>query len=146
MKVLELRGFKSLWALKCVSHPDARTSRCSSAYMGESYEDFYARVEEMPAIDQEKLIREAALFVELQKEEVEALICFCTDVNGVPYTAENPQESGPKELHEIIVAVCIEISKIKIDLVGEKQKKTENVQRQRYGDLREAPIRCRLRS
>lgn len=93
------------------------------AYMGESYEEFFDRVSKMEPADQEKLIREAVLFVELQKEEVEAMICFCADPNGVPYTVANMKTLGPKELHEAIVAVCKEIAKIKIDLVGESEKK-----------------------
>lgn len=122
MKVLELRGYKSLKALNAF-HALMLGLKMLPAYMGESYEDFYARVSEMDAASQEKLIREAALFVELQKDEVEALVGFCCDPNGVPYSAENVKNLGPKELVEVIVAVCVEISKIKIDLVTESEKK-----------------------
>jgi hypothetical protein len=73
--------------------------------------------------DQEKLIREAVMFVELQKEEVEALVCFCADKNGVPFSAENIKSLGPQDLVEIVVAVCLEISKIKINFVSESEKK-----------------------
>lgn len=122
IKVLELRGFKSLRALNAFNTLMLGL-KMLPAYMGESYEAFFARIQEMPAADQEKLIREAALFVELQKEEVEALVGFCADANGVPYRAENLGNLNPKEIHEIIVAVCREIAKIQIDLVGEAQKK-----------------------
>lgn len=122
MTVLELKGIKSLRALNAF-HTLMLGLKMLPAYMSETYEDFYAKVEEMPAKDQEKLIREAVLFVELQKEEVEAMACFCADKNGVPYTAENVKNLGPKDLVEIVVAVCIEISKIKIDFVSEKEKK-----------------------
>lgn len=122
MKVLELRGFKSLRALN-VFHTLMLGLKMLPAYMGESYEDFLDRVSKMDEADQEKLIREAALFVELQKDEVEALVCFVADGNGVPYTAANVKNLGPKELHEIVVAVCREIAKIKVDLVGEAEKK-----------------------
>lgn len=122
MRTVELRGFKSLRALNAF-HTLMLGLKMLPSYMGETYEEFYARVADMPSEDQEKMIREAALFVELQKEEVEALVCFCLDPNGVPYSPENLKNLGPKDLHEIIVAVCVEISKIKIDLVGERQKK-----------------------
>lgn len=121
-KVLELRGFKSLRALNAF-HTLMLGLKMLPAYIGETYEAFYSRVSEMPPADQEKLIREAALFVELQKEELEALVCFCADPNGVRYTPENMGNLGPKELHEIIVSVCSEIAKIKIDLVSDAQKK-----------------------
>lgn len=122
MTVLELRGFKSLRALNAFNTLMLGL-KMLPAYMGESYEEFFDRVSKMEPADQEKLIREAVLFVELQKEEVEAMICFCADPNGVPYTVANMKTLGPKELHEAIVAVCKEIAKIKIDLVGESEKK-----------------------
>jgi hypothetical protein len=122
MKVLELRGFKSLRALNAF-HTLMLGLKMLPSYMGESYEDFYARIAEMDEAGQEKMIREAALFVELQKEEVEALVCFCADANGVPYGPANLASLGPKELHEIIVAVCKVIGKIKIDLVSDAEKK-----------------------
>jgi hypothetical protein len=122
MKVLELKGYKSLRALN-VFHSLMLGLKMLPAYMGEDYESFYSRVQEMSSSDQEKLIREAALFVELQQDEVEALICFCKDKNGVRYNPENLKNLGPDELHEIIVAVCLEISKIKINFVTEAEKK-----------------------
>ncbi len=122
IKVLELRGYKSLKALQAF-HTLLLGLKMLPAYMGETYEDFYDRVSKMPASDQEKLVREAALFVELTKEELDSLVAFSADRNGVPYSAENMKNLGPKELHEIVVAVCMEISKIKIDLVSESQKK-----------------------
>lgn len=93
------------------------------AYMGESYESFFGRVQEMPHHDQIKIIREAALFVELQKEEVEAIVTFCEDKNGVAYCKENLADMKPDQILEMIVAVCGEIAKIKIDLVTDNEKK-----------------------
>lgn len=122
MKVNELRGYKSLRAFNAFNAL-LLGLKMLPAYQLESYEDFYARIEEMPAPDQEKLVREAAHFVELQKDEVEALLCFACDPNGVPYTAENVKNLGPKELIDAIVAVCMKIAEIKIDLVSDGEKK-----------------------
>lgn len=93
------------------------------AYQGESYEEFFERVQKMTPLEQAKLIREAALFVELGKEEVEALVSFATDTNGVPYSAENIKNLGPGEMVEIFVAVGLEIAKIRIDFVSDSEKK-----------------------
>lgn len=122
IKVLELRGYKSLKALNAY-HTLMLGLKMLPSYMGESYEEFYLRIEEMPAADQEKMIREAALFVELQHDEVEAIVAFCTDANGVPYSKENIKNLGPGQLLEMIVAVCVEISKIKVNFVSESEKK-----------------------
>ncbi len=122
MRVLELKGYKSLKALN-VFHALMLGLKMLPAYLNESYEDFYSKVELMSPEDQERLIREAVLFVELQKDEVEAIICFCCDANGVPYTSENLKNLGPAQLIEIIVAVAKEIAKIKITFVSEAEKK-----------------------
>lgn len=122
MKVLELKGYNSLKALNAF-HTLLLGLKMLPAYMGESYEDFYSRISELDEIDQEKLIREAALFVQLEKDEIIALTSFCTDANGIPYRAENMNNLSPKELVEIIVAVSMQISRMKIGLVSDKEKK-----------------------
>lgn len=122
MRVLELKGYKSLRALNAFNALMLGL-KMLPAYMGEDYEDFLGKINAMEPSDQKKMIREAALFVELQKEEIEALICFCTDANGVPYTSENLKNLKPDQLIEIIVAVCFEIAQIKIDFISESEKK-----------------------
>lgn len=122
MKVLKLEGFKSLRALNAF-HALMLGLKMLPTYMGESYQGFYSRIKKMPIKDQENMIREAVLFVELQEDEVKSLICFCTDKNNVPYTEENLKSLKPDELIEIIVAVAVEISKIKIDFISETEKK-----------------------
>lgn len=121
-KVAELRGYKSLRALNAFSALTLGL-KMLPAYMAETYEDFLNRLSAMPEADQLKMLREAALFVELQKEEVEALVGFCSDKNGVPYEAANLKNLGPDELIEVIVAVCGEIAKMKIDFVTPNEKK-----------------------
>jgi len=122
MRVLELKGYKSLRALNAFNALMLGL-KMLPAYMAEDYEPFLARIQEMPPEDQKKMIREAAKFVELQKEEVEAIICFCTDKNGVPFTSENLKNLGPEQLVEIITSVCFEIAQIKIDFVTDSEKK-----------------------
>lgn len=118
----KLEGYRSLRALNAF-HVLMLGLKMLPAYVGEQYEEFFDRVSRMEPEHQEKLIREAALFVELQKEEVEALLSFCVDPNGVPYGAANLKSLGPKEIHECIVAVCMQIAAIKVDLIGDAQKK-----------------------
>lgn len=128
IKVLELKGIKSVRALNAFNAL-VLGIKMLPAYMGESYEDFLARVHEMPPVDQKKIIKEAALFVELQKEEIEALVCFAADKNGVPYTAENIKNLGPDQLIEIIVEVCAAIANFKIDFVSDREKKNSRISR-----------------
>ena len=122
MKVLELRGYKSLRALNAFNTLMLGLKMLPS-YMTESYADFFARIQEMPENDQKKMIKEAAMFVELHEDEVKALVCFCADKNGVPFREENLKNLAPDHIIEIIVEVCAEIAKIKIDMISDKEKK-----------------------
>lgn len=121
-KVLPLVGYKSLRALNAYSAL-LLGMKMLPAYMELGYEQFLRMVEAMEPDDQRKIFVEAARFVELQPEEIKAMICFCTDKNGVPYSDENLKNLKPDELVEVIVSVCMEMVKIKIDFVSETEKK-----------------------
>lgn len=122
MKVLELKGFKSLRALNVYSSL-LLGLKMLPMYAGKSYEEFLGLVEKMSLRDQEKILREAAHFVELNEDEVKSLVCFVADKNGVPYSSENLGNLKPAEIIDIIVLVCLEIAKMKIDFVSEDEKK-----------------------
>lgn len=122
MRVLELKGYKSLRALNAFNALMLGLKMLPQ-YMSQDYESFLEKIQAMTPDDQRKMIKEAALFVELGKEEVEALVCFCADKNGVPYSPENIKNLKPDQLIEIIVEVCFEIAKIRIDFVTETEKK-----------------------
>jgi hypothetical protein len=122
IEVSPLVGYKSLKALNAF-HKLMLGLKMLPMYMGESYEDFYSKVDLMPPEDQEKLVREAVLFVELEREEVESLISFVPDKNGVPHGPAQLKSLDPGRLHEMIVAVCMEISKIKISFITDHEKK-----------------------
>ncbi len=93
------------------------------AYMGETYEEFLGRIHDMPPEDQEKMIREAVHFVQLQRDELEAIMSFAEDSNGVPYCQASLKTIEADTLVNGIVAVCMQIAKMKIDLVSEDEKK-----------------------
>lgn len=118
----EIKGLKSLRALN-VFHTLMLGLKMLPMYAHESYEEFFSRIDQMPPKDQEKMIREAALFVELSIDDLEAIICFCKDPNGVPYGTANINNLSMDELFEIVVAVSVAISKIKINFVTESEKK-----------------------
>lgn len=89
-----------------------------------SFEELCAIVEKMEPEDQIKTLVQAAKVVTLADDEANALICFCTDKNGVPYTNENKKNLKPSEFIEIIVTVCFHlISEMTIDLISRDEKK-----------------------
>ena len=120
--VAELRGIKSLRAFNGF-HTLMLGLKMLPMYFSETDSEFYNRIDEMGPEDQELLIRQALKHVYLQPEEVEALLSFCKDKNGVAYSPVNIKNLNPLEIVECIVAVCMEVAKIKIDLVSDDQKK-----------------------
>lgn len=122
MKILELKGYKSLKALNGF-HALLLGLKMLPAYINIPYEAFYESFNEKTDEEKEKFLREALAFVQLEPDEVESIVCFACDPNGVPYSSINVKNLTVDQLYEIIVAVCMEIGKIKISLVSEAEKK-----------------------
>lgn len=122
MRILPLKGYKSLKALNAF-HTLLLGLKMLPAYQLEDYETFYEGFSHRSEAEKERLLKEAVLFVPLQSEEVEAIIAFATDKNGIPYSEVNQKNMTPDELVECIVAVCMEIGKIKIELLSNDEKK-----------------------
>lgn len=122
MNILPIKGFKSLKALNAF-HTLLLGFKMLPAYIELSYEKFHQDFQGKSESEKEKVLREAVLFVQLAEDEVEALISFATDKNGIPLSRMNMKNLGPDELHEIIVAVCMEIGRIRIDILSEAEKK-----------------------
>lgn len=122
MKVLPLKGYRSLSALNAF-HALLLGLKMLPQYLSIDYETFYESFNEKTEDEKEKLLREAVLFVQLTENEVAALTSFSTDKNGIPYTDVNIKNLSLDQLHELIVAVCMEIGRIKIDIVSENEKK-----------------------
>ena len=123
MKLRELQGPESYYAMIAI-HKLLYGLKMLPAYIKLSYEDFLDALDLMTPQEQESCIREAAAFVQLEREELNDVVRFATDPNGVPYGPENIKNLKPAEFHEIIVAVGLEVMKAhKIKLVTEKEKK-----------------------
>lgn len=122
VNTLPLVGYKALKALNAFSAL-LLGLKMLPAYAEIPYEEFYESFGDKSESDKETLLREAVAFVELEQSEVEALVSFATDPNGCEYSAVNLRSLELKDLHEIIVAVCMKIGEIKVDLVSEAEKK-----------------------
>lgn len=122
-KCLPLKDVKSLRALNayCALMIGMKMLPAHAHY---TLEEFFTLIEAMSPEDQIVLLTNGAKIVELAPEEVKALVCFCTDKKGVPYTQENLKSLGPSELVEVIVTVCMEVlQNIHIDLLTKDEKK-----------------------
>ena len=93
------------------------------AYITWEAEDFLAAIEAMDFEDQKKVFWDAAKIVPLEKDEVEKLLRYYKDPNGVPISKENIRALNAMQIAEMIVNVCMDIAQMKIDFVTEDEKK-----------------------
>lgn len=126
-KCLPLLGIKSLRALNAFQALMIGL-KMMPAYQHLTVEEFLALLDAMEREDQLKVIVQGAKMVALDPEEVKALVCFCTDKNGIPYTEANLKTLGPGELVEVIATVCMEvIQNCHVDLVTKEEKKNSSL-------------------
>lgn len=125
MMVQPLKGLASLDAMKGLSAlllgyfmlalPEKKD--CNS------FEEFFESFRDKTESEKEKIIRTALLFVKIERLEVEAMAGFVKDRNGAAYSAPSLKNMPLNEIIEIVVAVCMEMGKIKITLISEDEKK-----------------------
>lgn len=126
LEVSGLSGYKG-WRAYNVYHKLLLGLKMLPLYQHETYEDFFARIEEMPEEDQEKILREAVLFVDLELDEVLIMIGCIQDKNGIPYGPQQLKGMRPEEIFEALVSVAVKVSKIKINFVTKDEKKKLSV-------------------
>lgn len=122
MKVRELEGIASLRAINAY-HMLMYGLKMLPEYFRESYEEFYAKIDTLTQDEKDGLIKKAIFLIDLKDEEVGALLFWCNDPNGVPFTNANVKNLKPNQIIEALFLVCSEISKIDADLLTEQEKK-----------------------
>jgi len=122
VKTLPLVGYKSLRALNAF-HMIMMGLKMIPIYAFMKYEDFFGMFEEKTLEEKELFLREGLAMIELQEDEIDALIGFCLDSNGVPYGKANIKNLKLKDIYECCLSVMIEISKIEISFITESEKK-----------------------
>ena len=122
MKILPLKGYRALKALNAFNAL-LLGLKMLPIHLEKSYVEFFEGFKSKTDAEKETMIRQAVAFVPLNDDEIEALVSFTVDSNGIAYSKVNVNNLGVQELHEIIVAVCMAIGRIKIDLVTEEEKK-----------------------
>lgn len=122
MKVLAIKGSNALNALQGFSALLLGFKMLPSR-IAEDFEHYYESFKDKTDPEKEKVLREALMFVNLKKDEIEAIVSFATDKNGIPYSAASIKNMELKDLFEVIIAVCMEIGRIKISLVSDDEKK-----------------------
>ncbi len=122
MKVLPLVGSRSLQAFSAFCKL-LLGLKMTPAHLSEPYEEFFASFGEKTQGEKETMVRLAVALVDLESREIEALLCFATDKNGVPISAVNLSKMPVKEIFEAIVAVGMELGRIDIHMVTPEEKK-----------------------
>lgn len=125
MEVLPLVGPRSLTALNAFGALILGMMMLP-VYRMKSFEEMASMFEEKTEEEREAMLRVAVVFVQLAAPELEAIVSFVADKNGIPYRSENVKNLKVDELHEIVVAVMMQIGRIKIHLVSPEEKKNSN--------------------
>lgn len=81
-------------------------------YEGETYPEFFKRINSMSEDEQRMIFSEALSFVLLTPEEIQALAFFGEDQNGVQYHAANIKNTPFSRIVEVAAEVCIAFGKI----------------------------------
>lgn len=122
MNLLPLKGPKSVRALQAFQVL-VLCGNMLPEYMGMEREAYGKMADELSEADKEKLLRKILTTIPTQEEEIYVLAAFATDKHGVPFSKVNIDNLGPAQIVEILVAVCMEIAKIKITMVTDEEKK-----------------------
>lgn len=122
MKILPIQGTNSLNALQGFSALLLGFKMLPNR-IAEDFEHYYESFKDKTEAEKEKILRESLMFVNLKKDEIEALVSFATDKNGISYSAASIKNMPLNDLFDTIIAVCMEIGRIKITLVSEDEKK-----------------------
>lgn len=122
IKVDPLKGVKALSALNAFSAVIIGY-KMLPIHLTETFDEYFQNFRDMDDAKKEAILRKALFFVELDQGEVLSLISFVRDPNGVPYTRHNVNNLSIVDLHEALVAVCLEIGRIDIDIIGDSEKK-----------------------
>ena len=110
-----IKGIKGLYAFKALQTlllsyfllPEFKIQN-------EKYDDFLRRFSEMDDGEKKEVLNKALYFAGIEPAEIEALICFASDSNGVPYCKNNINNLSVEQLFNLIIDVCLEVSKIKV--------------------------------
>ena len=122
VKVKELRGLESVWALNAY-HTLVRGLAIEQACLGQEMDTTLAKFEALDLAGKERELRRALTLVNLGEDDMRNLLLFALDVNGIPYGQRDCKKLGPAELIEAMVAVCLEIAKITPRVCPEDVKK-----------------------
>lgn len=120
--VLELKGIESQFAYYAY-HKLMLGLNMLPSYVAEKYQSFYNRIDKLSDDDKLAILKEAAIFVDLNPKELQDLAYFCTDKNGIRYTPINMKNLNPIDITEIIVSVCWACSKLGFDFLSDDEKK-----------------------
>jgi hypothetical protein len=91
-----------------------------------TFDEFFEELKRRSLDDLEKACFQAVSIVNIEADELEAMASFCVDPNGVEYGKANIKNLGVKDLQKIIVAVCMEMFKIEINILSESEKKNSD--------------------
>lgn len=122
MRILPLVGYNSIKALHAFQALILGL-KMLPINLDKTFPEYSFDFNEKTDAEKETMLRQAVAFVDLSKDEIESILSFATDPNGIPYSKISLAQMKLETIFEIIVQVCLEIGRIEIRLVSEEEKK-----------------------
>lgn len=122
IKVLPFKGPDSYWALQTYIKL-LFGLKMLPMYMGETLDEFFGKIEQMNQDDRKKIVRQSVIMVTLDRDELNSLVRFAADPNGVPYSQENLAKMDPNQIMEILHAVTQELAALEPHFLSASEKK-----------------------
>ena len=120
--VLSLTGISGVRAFN-VFHHVVLGMKMLPVNLEKGYDGFLAELSGKSDDERKKFFISGLNFVTLDEEDIEAVLRFCTDTNGVPLCRANTKTMAAQDIISNMSDVFVEISKINVNLVTGDEKK-----------------------
>jgi hypothetical protein len=121
-KVLPLTGIGGVRAFN-VFHSVILGMSLIPVNIEKGYRLFLDELDQKDDTEKRKFFIDGLRFVPLEESDIEAVIRFVTDENGVPLSKSNTRLMSSSEIIEAMTDVFLEISRINVSIVTEGEKK-----------------------
>jgi len=112
-KASELKGIKSVRVLQ-VTSTLLLGSLMLPVNMGKTYDNYFEEIMNLDREDQAQVLTDAIQFVELKDEEIQSILSFVQDKNGVQIDKSNIDNYNPAEIMDMVLTVCLQVFDIDV--------------------------------
>ena len=121
-KLLPLTGISGVRAFN-VFHSVILGLKMVPIELEKGYHAFLDEMNSKTEDEKREYFRTGLNFVPLEESDIEAVIRFCEDANGIPLTKNSVRGMSSVDIINLMVEVFLEIAKLNVNLVTKDEKK-----------------------